>query len=57
MFPNEETCPNGAHCCPGLQLGLHDLQVSTNATLKLWHGHFSWRTAAVVTRVRLWPLG
>ena len=41
MFPNNETCPNGAHCCPGLQSGLHDLHASTNATLKLWHGHFS----------------
>ena len=40
MYPNDETCPNGAHCCPGLQLGLHDLHASTNATLKLWHGHF-----------------
>ena len=40
MFPNNETCPNGVHCCPGLQAGLRDLHASTSASLKLWHGHF-----------------
>ena len=40
MYPSDETCPNGEQCCPGLQAGLRDLAASTNASLKLWHGHF-----------------